>query len=149
MTSLLDINLLMALASPSHVHHELAHRWFGGLGPEGWATCPITQSGFVRVSSNRHILPEPATPRDAVLLLREWIGQPGHVFWSDDVSIAQSDEFVLDRLVGHRQVTDAHLLALARRRGGRLATLDRSIASLVPDGVAPQDVLVMVQEIVR
>lgn len=146
MTPLLDVNLLIALAWPSHVHHGLAHRWFRRIQGEGWATCPLTQSGFVRVSSNRLVLPEAASPRDAVLLLRELVALPGHVFWSDDVSIADSDAFSLDRLAGHRQVTDAHLLTLARRRGGRLATLDRKIATLLPADVDPRDAVVLVQD---
>jgi len=144
--SLLDVNLFVALAWPSHVHHGLAHRWFRRAHEDGWATCPLTQSGFVRVSCNRLVLPEPATPRDAVLLLRELVELPGHVFWSDDVSIARSDAFALGRLTGHRQITDAHLLALATQRGGRLATLDRKIGTLLPDGVEPRNVLLLVQE---
>lgn len=146
MTSLLDVNLLVALAWPSHVHHELAHRWFRRARDDGWATCPLTQSGFVRVSCNRLVLPEPTTPRDAILLLRELVEVPGHVFWSDDVSIADSEAFSLDRLAGHRQVTDAHLLTLAQRCGGRLATLDRKIATLLPPGIDPGDTVVLVQD---
>lgn len=146
MTPLLDVNLLLALAWPNHVHHALAHRWFRLIHVDGWATCPLTQSGFVRVSSNRLVLPKPATPRDAVLLLRELIELPGHAFWTDDVSIARSNAFPLDHLTGHRQVTDAHLLALATRHGGRLATLDRNIRALVPKDVEPDKVLLLVQE---
>ncbi|MGH9380333.1 MAG: TA system VapC family ribonuclease toxin [Thermoanaerobaculia bacterium] len=146
MIPLLDVNLFVALAWPSHVHHALAHRWFRRNHEDGWATCPLTQSGFVRVSCNRLVLPQPASPRDAVLLLRELIELPGHVFWSDDVSIARSQACALDYLTGHRQVTDAHLLALATLRGGRLATLDRRIEALVPEGVEPSEVLLLVQE---
>jgi toxin-antitoxin system PIN domain toxin len=142
---LLDVNLLVALAWPSHVHHSLAHRWFRRVHQDGWATCPLTQSGFVRVSSNRRILPEPASVRDAILLLRELVDLPGHVFWSDDTSIARSPGVPLDHLVGHRQITDAHLLCLATARGGRLATLDRKLQELVPDGVDPDEILQVVR----
>lgn len=147
MISLLDVNLLVALAWPNHVHHQAAHRWFREVHEGGWATCPLTQSGFVRVSSNRFVLPEAATPRDAVLLLRELIKRPGHAFWDDDVSIAGTDAFALDRLFEHRQVTDAHLLALATRQGGRLATLDGRIKALVPDGVEPEEVLLPILDV--
>lgn len=146
MIPLLDVNLLVALAWPSHVHHGVAHRWFRRIHEDGWATCPLTESGFVRVSCNRLVLPEPASPRDAVLLLRQLIELPGHAFWSDDVSIARSQAFALDHLTGHRQVTDAHLLTLAAQHGGRLATLDRGIEALVPKGVEPHDVLLLVQD---
>lgn len=147
MIPLLDVNLLVALAWPNHVHHRAAHTWFRRVHAEGWATCPITQSGFVRVSSNRAVVPDAASPRDAVLLLREMVELPGHVFWSDEVSIARSDAFALDRLTGHRQVTDAHLLTLAVQHGGRVATLDRRLAAIVPDGVNPQEVLTLVQDV--
>lgn len=146
MIPLLDVNLLVALAWPNHVHHRLAHTWFRAVHADGWATCPITQSGFVRVSSNRAVVSDAVTPLDAILLLREMIDQPGHVFWSDEVSIARSDTFAAERIAGHRQVTDAHLLALAAQHGGRLATLDRRIAGLVPNGTDPEDALILVQD---
>ena len=146
MIPLLDVNVLVALAWPSHVHHELAHRWFQDAHTDGWATCPLTQSGFVRVSSNRLVLPEPVSPRDAVLLLRELVALPGHTFWTDDVSITESDTFHLDRLTTHRQITDAHLLALASRRGGRLATLDRRVATLLPPAGAQDGPVLLIQD---
>ena len=145
MTPLLDVNLLLALAWPNHVHHELAHQWFRSVHTSGWATCPLTQSGFVRVSCNRMVLPEAATPSDAVQLLRELVQLPGHVFWSDEISIAASDVFPLEHLIGHRQVTDAHLLALAISHEGRLATLDRKIQALIPKRSGVEDVLLVVQ----
>jgi uncharacterized protein len=145
-TPLLDVNLLVALTWPNHVHHAVAHRWFQRIHKTGWATCPLTQTGFVRVSSNRQALPDAVTPRNAVLLLRELVALPGHVFWQDDISIARSEAFALNRLAGHRQITDAHLLALAMRHGGRLATLDRHLLGLVPDRVRARDAVVLVQE---
>jgi predicted nucleic acid-binding protein len=66
------------------------------------------------------------------MLLRRIVGLSGHVFWQDDFSIAASDLVEEEKLLGHRQITDAHLLAVALSHGGRLATLDRSIAHLVP-----------------
>jgi hypothetical protein len=134
MVSLLDVNLLVALAWPSHVHHRAALTWFQGNQHLGWATCPLTQSGFVRVSSNPQALPEAKTPREAVLLLQRIGTLPHHQFWHDDVSLATSSLFDANRLSGYRQVTDAHLVTLALHRGGRLATLDRKIRSLVPRG---------------
>ena len=138
MATLLDVNVLVALAWPTHDHHEAAHRWFADAGGRGWATCPLTQSGFVRVSSNPAATPDARTPGVAMALLERIVSQPDHVFWHDDVSIATDDWFDRQRLVGHRQVTDAHLLALALRHGGRLATFDRGLLDLLPSGPAPE-----------
>lgn len=132
MITLLDVNLLVALAWPSHVQHEAALRWFRENRSSGWATCPVTQSGFVRVSSNRQVIPEAKSPQEAIGLLRRIVELPGHHFWEDDVAIATAEELETARLLGYRQVTDAHLLALAIRRGGRLATFDGGIRELVP-----------------
>ena len=134
MISLLDVNLLLALAWPNHVHHGAALKWFKIDQKEGWATCSVTQSGFIRVSSNRAIIPEARTPGEAAVLLREIIGLPNHNFWVDDISLVASRFADMSRIHGFRQVTDAHLLALALRHGGRLATLDRSVRGLVPSG---------------
>jgi len=143
--SLLDVNLLVALAWPNHVHHRPALRWFGEHWEEGWASCPLTQSGFVRVSSNYKVLPEAKTPREAALLLRRIVALPHHVFWEDDVSLATSEQVDLSRILGHRQVTDAHLVALALRRGGRLATFDSGVLDLVPAGATPEAAVCLVK----
>lgn len=128
--SLLDVNVLVALAWPNHVHHELAHRWFRRLPGRRWATAAITQSGFLRVSSNRAANPHAVTPREALELLRRMCALPGHEHWSDDIDLARLDDAQVAPLVGHRQVADLHLVALARARGGRLATLDRALGPL-------------------
>ncbi|MBI3987908.1 MAG: VapC toxin family PIN domain ribonuclease [Lentisphaerae bacterium] len=128
---LLDVNMLIALAWPSHVHHRMAHLWFGGSASNGWATCPLTQCAFVRISSNEKIIPQAVSPKVALALLGEIIGQRHHVFWPDDIGLP--DKHVpSDLLVGHRQVTDAYLLGLAIRHGGRLITLDAGVSALLP-----------------
>ena len=144
--SLLDVNVLVALAWPNHVHHETAGRWFAENQRQGWATCPLTQSGFVRVSSNHRLIPEARSPGEAVLALRRIVALPHHVFWPDDVSLAVSRFVALEKLVGYQQVTDAHLLALALRKGGRLATLDAAIRGLVPRGFQPAKVVCVIGE---
>jgi predicted nucleic acid-binding protein len=92
----------------------------------------MTETGFVRVSSNARVIPDARTPGEAIALLRAMRELPGHSFWEDNVSPADSGSEPFERVVGHRQVTDAHLLTLARRRGGVLATLDRGVADLLP-----------------
>jgi toxin-antitoxin system PIN domain toxin len=142
---LLDVNLLIALAWPSHVHHELAHRWFKERAFEGWATSPLTQSGFVRVSSNARSVSTPRSPAEAVMLLRRIVALPHHEFWTDDVSLATSDHIAADRIPSHASVTDAHLLTLALRRGGKLATLDAGIARLVSSTIDPGSCLTLIR----
>lgn len=124
------MNVLVALAWPNHVHHAPAHRWFGANREHGWATCPLTESGFVRVSSNRRAIPEACTPAEAIALLGRIRALAGHVFWADDISPADRHATPFKRVAGYRQVTDAHLLALAIRHGGALATFDRGLAEL-------------------
>jgi hypothetical protein len=131
---LLDVNLLVALAWPNHVHHDIAVSWWQARKGRPWATCPTTEFGFVRVSSNRHVVPEARTPSEAIALLERIVAQPGHVFWPDDVSIVDPAYVDAPRILGHRQVTDAHLIALAIRHAGRLATFDRTLGEVVPAG---------------
>ena len=146
MTHLLDVNLLVALAWPNHIHHAAALAWFRRNQAAGWGTCPLTESGFVRVSSNSSVLPDARSPREAIHLLRRIVALPHHVFWHDDVSMVTTDFLGEVPLVGYRQVTDAHLLTLARQRGGRLATLDGKMRSLVPRGRDAAEILCLVLE---
>lgn len=117
----------MALAWDAHVHHAAVRAWFAASATAGWATCPVTESGFVRVSSNPKVLASAISVEQARTVLRALRQHEGHRFLSDDVSIASDD---IPPLVGHRQVTDAHLLALARRHGTRLLTFDTGAAKL-------------------
>jgi hypothetical protein len=125
--ALLDVNALVALAWDSHIHHARIREWFASNAPQGWATCPITESGFVRVSTNPKVLPSPIRVDDARHVLATLRETVGHRFLSDDVSLVDDD---VPTIVGHRQVTDAHLLTLARRRGVRLVTFDAAIVNL-------------------
>jgi uncharacterized protein len=131
--ALLDVNVLVALAWPTHVHHDRAHRWLAA-NKNGWATCPATQTGFIRVVANPAFSPHALSPREALAQLEAMLGQRGHVFWADDRPFAGSKFVAAERLVGHRQITDAHLLAIALRHNGRLVTFDAGVESLVPKG---------------
>jgi toxin-antitoxin system PIN domain toxin len=132
-SALLDVNTLVALAWPNHVHHRAAVRWFEEHSAVGWATCPTTESGFVRVSSNRKAIPTATTVSSAIAVLDELRSQPAHEFWVDDISLTSCPELDVTALAGYRQVADAHLLTLAIRRGGRLITFDRAVGALTPD----------------
>ena len=138
---LLDVNVLVALAWPNHVHHATALAWFDEIGRAGFATCSVTQSGFVRVSSNMRAIPDARSPREAREILRRIADLPGPVFWPDDIEIASNEHIAWERLGSHAQVTDAHLLALAIRQGGRLASFDRGLVDLAPEGKAESVVM--------
>jgi hypothetical protein len=131
-TALLDVNVLLALAWPNHIHHDSAIEWFVDNQMHGWATCPITENGFVRVSSNSRFTPEAKTPPEAMLQLERMTDLEGHEFWPDEFSLVETGRVERTQLQSHARVTDAYLLALAIDRSGRLATFDRGIASLVP-----------------
>ncbi len=130
MIALLDVNALVALAWPNHVHHEAVLSWFKGQREAGWATCAMTEAGFVRISSNPLALRYAVTPADAIALLRELRRRGAHSFWSLDRSLIELPEAVSARLQGYRQITDAILLAAAMQHGGQLATLDNGLAQL-------------------
>ncbi len=131
MIGLLDVNVLVAFAWPNHVHHRIATSWFLAHQYEGWATSPITESGFVRVSSNSKVIPNAVPPQVAIAMLDRFRSLDHHVFWPDDISISASPEVERAKIATHHQVTDAHLLALARARDGRLVTLDRKLTRLI------------------
>jgi uncharacterized protein len=124
--ALLDVNVLIALFDPGHVHHELAHDWFAEESTNGWATCPLTELAFVRILSNPALGPDPERPLTLLRHLRQFCKSADHVFWTDTLSLR--DEKVFDlAFASHRQLTDVYLLGLAHKKGGRLATFDRTI----------------------
>jgi len=105
-------------------------KWFTRHRAKGWATCPFTQAGFVRIVSNPAFSRDAVQPREAIHILFANTAAKDHNFWPDELPLADAVAFTGLRLMGHQQVTDAYLLGLAIRRGGVLATLDQRIASL-------------------
>ncbi len=127
---LLDTNLLIALLWPSHDRHDVALKWFARHRAKGWATCPFTQAGFVRIVSNPAFSRDAVQPREAIQVLSANTAAKDHSFWPDELPFAEAVAYAGVRLMGHQQVTDAYLLGLAIRRGGVLATLDQRIVAL-------------------
>ena len=129
MTFLLDVNVLIALVDARHFQHDAAHEWFRREGQARWATCPITENGLVRILSHPkypNTMNAPAVVLDVLSVMREL---PGHEFWSDEISL--TDESVhRANLLTSAQITDTYLLALAVRKGGRFATLDKRLSAL-------------------
>ena len=122
---LLDVNLLLALCDPMHVHHDAAHRWFAEKGRQRWATCPLTENGFVRIASHPNYPNRPGDVPTVLAILRQLCEAQGHEFWIEDASILEILQ--PDAIITHAQITDVHLVGLAVRNKGRLATLDRRI----------------------
>ena len=133
MTFLPDVNVLIALLDPHHVSHEAAHRWFGETGQHSWATCPITENGVIRIISHAKYPNVAGTPA-AITMIAALRKHPGHVFWPDDLSLADEDLIEAKHLLSPAQVTDSYLLALAQSRGGKLATFDRRLVTAAVRG---------------
>jgi hypothetical protein len=124
-TYLLDVNLLLALTDPMHIHHESAHTWFVQKGQQAWATCPLTENGFIRIASHPNYPNRPGDVAAVLAIFRQLREAPGHHFWPDDVSLLQILES--DLIITHAQITDVYLLGLAVHKKGKLATLDQRI----------------------
>jgi|SRR5215831_11112286 len=122
-----DVNVLVALFDPAHPNHEDAHAWFGRARGGGWATCPLTVNGCVRVLSNPAYPTVDARPAEVISRLRMLCADEFHQFWPEDISLLDDALFRSDFVGGHQKITDAYLLALSLRHGARLATFDRSI----------------------
>jgi hypothetical protein len=126
-TYLLDVNLLLALTDPMHIHHEVAHLWFVEKGQQAWATCPLTENGFVRIASHPNYPNRPGEAPVVLDILRQLCETPGHHFWTDNISLLQI--LAAGAIITHGQITDVYLLGLAVHRKGKLATLDQRIPS--------------------
>ena len=134
--ALLDVNVLIALLDEGHLLHHTATRWLERELAQGWATCPITENGVVRIMAQ----PAYPNPQPAALeaeRLAEACRHPSHAFWPAPISLLQQGLIDWQRLLGPRQITDAYLLALAVSQGGRFATFDQRIGlDVVPSARA-------------
>lgn len=142
MRSLLDVNVLLALFQPDHVHFERAQEWWKANEEHGWASCPLTQNGFARILS-QHTYPKPLPTAEAIARLTEHIEHTDHEFWPDDVAIADTNVFDPAGILGPNQITDSYLLALAVKNDGRLATLDRGVSLRAVRGAEPRHLAVI------
>lgn len=124
--ALLDVNVLLALLDSDHVDHERARAWMSAEIEHGWASCAITQNGFVRIISQPRY-PSPVSPIRAIDVLAGAASTEHHMWWPCTVSILDPSIIDRSRLHGSRQVTDAYLLALAASHKGRFVTLDQTV----------------------
>jgi toxin-antitoxin system PIN domain toxin len=142
MRALLDVNILIALLDPDHIHHRSATAWLVAHLDAGWASCPLTLNGCIRIMS-LPAYPNSAAPGLIVGRLREALQSPAHVFWPDDLNLASDPLFDWTVVLGSRQITDAYLLALAVRHGGRFVTLDRGVPLAAVAGAGPESLVVI------
>ena len=130
---MLDVNVLVALLDGGHLHHRTATAWLAAHQRAGWASCPLTQNGCIRILSLASY-PNPQPPGAVAARLAAALSGEQHAFWPDSLSLLAPGRLAWDQVLGSRQVTDAYLLALAVELGGRLVTFDRGISIGVVPG---------------
>ncbi len=140
--ALLDVNVLIALLDSDHASHDSAIDWFARQARKGWASCPITQNGCLRIISNPGY-PNPLPVRAVVQRLAEACHQNVHEFWPDDLSLLDSDVVDSTRIHGPRQLTDIFLLALAVKHEGALVTFDGGIPLAAVRQATKQNLVVL------
>ncbi len=137
MRALFDVNALLAIFDDRHVFHERIRGWWTQHVADGWASCPLTQNGFVRILSQMSYT-NPRSLAEALAVLRAGVVQPEHAFWPDDISITDPNVFDHSRILGPNKITDVYLLALAFKNGGRLVTFDKGVPIAAVKGAAPE-----------
>jgi toxin-antitoxin system PIN domain toxin len=140
--ALLDVNVLIALLDADHASHDSAVDWFTKHARKGWASCPITQNGCIRIMSNPNY-PKPLPVQAVIERLADACRQNIHDFWSDDVSLLNSEVVDATRIHGPRQLTDIYLLALAVQNEGRLVTFDSGIPLSAVRKASTQTLLIL------
>ncbi len=142
MRALLDVNVLIALLDSDHTLHTRAYSWFASEASKGWASCPITQNGCVRIMSSPGY-PNALPVRSVIERLAAAAAAPQHEFWTDDVTVLDSKRVDSLKVHGPRQLTDVYLLALAVRHRGRFVTFDASVPRDAVIGVERRSMLVL------
>ena len=142
MRALFDVNVLIALLDQAHPHHATALDWLKANIRQGWASCPITQNGCIRIMS-QPAYPGSRPPAAIIERLRDAQEHSAHEFWPDDVSMLNTRMIDATRVHGTRQITDTYLLALAVRHGGRLVTLDGGVSVAAVKGATARSLTVL------
>ena len=125
MTSLLDVNVLISLLDANHAHHAAVTGWLG-QNEDPWASCPITQNGYLRIVTQESYA-NTISIQEAIRILSQAVSTPGHEFLSDDISLLDKLLFSHQHIQGHKRLTDIYLLALSVSHGARFVTLDRGV----------------------
>lgn len=127
MVALLDVSVLIALFNGGHADHDVAHDWFSDNRARGWASCPITENGLLRVLGNPNQGPAFVPIHQLAEHLRQFCASTPHEFWPEDLALGDRDRFDLAAVHGPQQITDVYLLALAVKNSGRLVTFDQRV----------------------
>lgn len=142
MRFLLDVNVLLALGFPDHVLNQPAQQWYTRETDRLWATCPLTQAGFLRIAS-RNLGGGLRAVGEALAGLERDCTSPLHEYWPVDVDLRDLSDSQRSRLIGHNQVTDMQLILIAHRRKGQLATFDKGLGNLAKTTGYSDSVLVL------
>jgi len=142
MRALLDINVLIALHDRDHVHHALAAQWFARNADKGWASCPLTQNGCLRIMS------QPAYPgaqplATLILMLQQSTATPFHSLWADDISLLDAERFHHAHMHGPRQLTDLYLLGMAVKNKACLVSFDARIPLSAVHGASAKHLITL------
>jgi toxin-antitoxin system PIN domain toxin len=142
MRTLLDVNVLIAAHDPDHVFFGTARHWMADNAQAGFASCPLTQNGCVRIMSQKSY----ANPFDMGTLMQvvgETCASSAFEFWAEDISLFDATRFDHNKIHGHRQLTDLYLLALAVKHHGRFLTFDREIPLNAVRGAKKEHLVVL------
>ncbi len=142
MRALLDINVLIALHDRDHVHHERAALWFESNVSHGWASCPLTQNGCLRIMS-QPAYSSPLPLAELLAMLKSSCAAKVHQMWPDDVSLLDATRFNHAHMHSQNQLTDLYMLALAVKNEGRFVSFDRRIPLSAVIGAQPEHLVTL------
>lgn len=143
MVALLDISVLVALFEPDHVNHQITHDWFEDQRSDGWATCPLTENGLVRITTTPSFFDPPHRPADVLQRLQKFRTDRYHQFWPDSLSLTDTSVYEASLIRGPKQLTDIYLLGLATTMRGAFATLDLSVPLNAVKGATAANLIVI------
>jgi len=144
MRALLDISFLAAAFDPDHIMHGRADSWWLENKAKGWASCPLTENGVIRVMANILYARKQRVDFSALVrLFQQFVEDSDHQFWPDAVSLLNQRLFDFKHLVAARQMTDCYLLALAVENNSRLVTFDQGISLKAVPGASARNLVVL------
>lgn len=124
---LLDVNVVVALLDPDHIHNKLATAWLAG-SKGAWGTCAFSEAGFLRLAT--HALTGAVKLERAIQSLQTFYDHPRFRFWAIDTGWWALAAPFSERMYGPKQITDAYFLGLAVKENGILVTFDKGIRHL-------------------
>ena len=142
MISLLHVNILIALFDAAHQRHDDAHHWMELNRKNGWATCPITQNGCIRIISQPGYSGQ-LSIHDISNRLWNSTNVEDHHFFQDSISLCDPTKFHHTKIKSSKALTDLYLLGLAVENDARLVTFDTRIAPGMVKNALKENLLVL------